>query len=175
MSQAYRPQAYIEFDVYEDSENLIGPAQVTLPEVTSITVSMTGAGIGGTVDTPLAGMIEAMTTTINFRNATDASVRLMAPKKHHITLRAVEQRWDMDKVQAVYKGMKVVLVVLPKTTKPGTIAPAAAADTSGEYSVFYYAAYDSDGNCLWEIDPFNQIFTVKGVDYWAEIRKLLGK
>ena len=57
MSEAYRPQAYIEFEVYEDSENMIGIAQVTLPDVTSHTVSMTGAGIGGTVDTPLAGMI----------------------------------------------------------------------------------------------------------------------
>lgn len=174
MPEAYRPQAYIDFEVYEDSVNLIGVAKVSLPAVTSTTISMMGAGIGGTVETPLAGMIEAMSASMEFRSATDALVRLMAPKKHHITLRAVEQEWDMDKVEQAYRGLKIVMVVLPKSTKPGTIAPAAAADASGEYSVFYYAAY-KDGRCLWEIDPFNQVFTVDGVDYWADIRKLLGK
>lgn len=174
MPEAYRPQAYIDFEVYEDSVNLIGIAQVALPEVTNTTISMTGAGIGGTVETPLAGMIEAMGMTMNFREATGAAASLMAPKKHHLTLRYVQQDWDMDQVEQVYKGMKIVMVVLPKSTKPGTIAPAAAADTSGEYSVYYYAAY-KDGECQWEIDPFNQIFNVKGVDYWADIRKLLGK
>ena len=174
MPEAYRPQAFIDFEVFEDSINLIGLAKVSLPAVTSTTISMMGAGIGGTVETPLAGMIEAMTTSMDFRSTTDAIVSLMAPKKHHITLRAVEQEWDMFQVEQAYRGLKVVIVLLPKSTKPGTIAPAAASDASGEYSVFYYAAY-KDGECLWEIDPFNQIFRVKGVDYWADIRKLLGK
>ena len=54
------PEAYLDFFVYEDGETLVGVAQVTLPDIAFMTASLTGAGVGGTVETPLAGMLEAM-------------------------------------------------------------------------------------------------------------------
>mgnify|MGYP005751569185 CR=1 FL=1 len=169
-----RPEAYIDFAVYEDSVDLIGIANVTLPAITYMLVSITGAGVGGTVETPLAGMIDAMTMTMNFHSATGAAASLAAPKKHQIDLRAAEQHWNTTTVDKEVIADKYVMTIVPKSFSPGTIAPASASDASGEYSVYYYAAY-KDGETLWEIDPFNQIFNVKGVDYWADIRKALGK
>ena len=69
---------------------------------------------------------------------------------------------------------KYVMVVVPKTTTMGQVAPASPADASGTYSVYYYAGY-KDGKKLWEIDPFNQICVINGVDYLADVRKALGK
>jgi len=169
-----QPEAYIDFEVYEDSVNLLGVAQATLPSISFLSQSITGAGITGNIDAVLIGMVEAMTLTLNFRSVTDAATSLMAPRRHNIDLRVAEQYWDTTAVAKEIQADKYVMVVVPKTTSPGTVAPASMADTSGEYSVYYYAGY-KDGKTLWEIDPFNQICNVGGVDYLADVRKALGK
>ena len=169
-----QPEAYIDFEVYEDSVNLVGVAKVTPPDVEFLTASLTGAGITGTVEAVLIGMVNAMTTTLNFRSVTDAATKLMAPKKHQLDLRVAEQYWDTVNAEKEVWADKYVLVVVPKKTSIGEIAPAAAANVSGEYTTYYYAAY-KDGKQLWEIDPFNQKCVVDGVDYLADVRKALGK
>ena len=171
---AKQPEAYIDFEVYEDSKNFIGISQATLPDITFLTQTITGAGISGNVEAVLTGMVDAMSMTLNFRSATDAAVSLMAPKRHNIDLRVAEQNWDTSKIAKTVSADKYVMVVIPKSTKPGTVAPASAADASGEYSVYYYAGY-RDGKKLWEIDPWNYICNINGVDYMADIRKALGK
>ena len=169
-----QPEAYINFEVYKDSVNLVGIAKATLPNVAFLTQSVSGAGISGNVDAVLAGMVEAMSLTLNFRSATDAAVSLAAPTKHNIDLRVAEQYWNTTGVAKEVQADKYVMVVIPKNTTPGSVAPASAADASGEYSVYYYAAY-KDGKKLWEIDPYNQICEIDGVDYLAPVRKALGK
>lgn len=171
---AKQPEAYIDFEVYEDAKNFIGISQATLPDVTFLTQTITGAGISGNVDAVLTGMVDAMKLSLNFRSATDAAVSLMAPKRHNIDLRVAEQNWDTSAIAKTISADKYVMVVIPVTTKPGSVAPASAADASGEYSVYYYAGY-RDGKKLWEIDPWNYICNINGVDYMKDVRKALGK
>ena len=171
---ARQPEAYIDFEVYEDNKNFIGISQATLPNISFLTQQITGAGISGNVDAVLTGMVDAMSLTLNFRSPTDAAVSLMAPKKHNIDLRVAEQNWDTTQIEKTITADKYVMIVIPKNTQPGTVAPAAAADASGEYSVYYYAGY-RDGQKLWEIDPWNYICDIGGVDYMKEVRKALGK
>ena len=168
------PEAYIDFEVYEDAKQLIGVAQAQLPEIAFMNTSITGAGVGGTVETPLAGMMEAMTLTLNFRSITDAGIELASPKKHNIDLRNAVQSWDTNKVDKEVLADKYVMTVFPKKFAPGTIAPASASDANGEYSVYYFAAY-KQGKRLIEIDPFNQICYINGVDHMADVRRALGK
>ncbi len=169
-----QPEAYIDFEVYEDGKNLVGVAQVTLPEISFMTASITGAGVSGTVETPLAGMMEAMTMTMNFRSVTDAATSLTAPRKHNIDLRAVGQYWNTSLVDKELWADKHIMVVFPKKLAPGSIAPATASDASGEFSVYYLASY-KNGAKVTEIDPFNQICVINGVDYLADVRRALGK
>lgn len=168
------PEAYLDFEVYEDATNLIGVAQVTMPDISFMTATITGAGVSGTVETPLAGMLEAMTLGLNFRSVTDSAAKLASPKKHNIELRTVGQYWDTNQVDKKLWADKYVMVVFPKKLSPGTIAPASASDASGEYSVYYLAGY-KDGQKIIEIDPFNQICVIDGVDHMAEVRRALGK
>lgn len=169
-----QPEAYIDFEVYEDSVDLVGVAKVTPPDIEFLTASITGAGITGTIEAVLIGMMNAMTTTLNFRSVTDAATKLMSPKKHQLDIRVAEQYWDTVAVEKEVWADKYVVVVVPKKTSIGEIAPASAANVSGEYTTYYYAGY-KDGECLWEIDPFNQKCVVGGVDYLADVRKALGK
>lgn len=169
-----QPEAYIDFEVYEDSVNLIGVAKCTPPDIEYLTAPITGAGISGNVDAVLIGMVNAMTATLNFRSVTDSATKLMSPKKHQLDLRIAEQYWDTVAVEKKVWADKIVMVVIPKKTSIGEVAPASAANVSGEYSVYYYAGY-KDGKQLWEIDPFNQKCVVDGVDYFADVRTALGK
>lgn len=47
-------QSIINFAVYEDSIEYAGMAKVTLPDVTFLTQSISGAGIGGNIDALIA-------------------------------------------------------------------------------------------------------------------------
>ena len=168
------PEAYLDFFVYEDGVTLIGVAQVTLPDISFMSASLTGAGVGGTVETPLAGMLEAMTLTLSFKSVTDSAVDLASPKKHNLTIRAAGQDWDTVNVDKVIWADKYEFVVFPKKMTGGTIAPAAQSDASGEYAVYYYAGYKDDEK-RFEIDQFNQICIIDGVDHMAAVRKAMGR
>lgn len=171
---ARQPEAYIDFEVYEDATNFMGISQVTLPNINYLTQQLTGAGIGGTVNAVLIGMVDAMTTTFNFRSALDAAANLLTPTSHHVDLRVAEQYWNVPNVERDVLADKYVMVMSPMNMTPGTVAPASLSDTSCEFSVTYYAAF-KDGEKIWEIDPFNYICYVNGVDYMEPVRRALGK
>lgn len=171
---SFQPEAYIDFEVYEDSVNYIGVAQATLPDINYLTQQITGAGIAGTIEAVLTGMVDVMTLQLTFRSSMGAAASLLRPEKHTIDLRVAEQNWDTVNTQKNVQADKYVMVVVPKGFKPGTVAPATTPDTTGEYSVYYYAGY-KDGEMIWEIDPFNYICTIDGVDYMEPVRQALGK
>lgn len=168
-----QPEAYVDFVVYEDSKEMIGVASATLPNLSYLTQNITGAGISGSIDAVLTGMVDAMELTLNFRGSGTVG-SLAAPKKHQIDLRAAEQYWDTAASESEVIVDKYVMVVIPKGANPGDVAPASAANTSMTFSVYYYAGYHN-GELMWEIDPFNQVCNVAGVDYLADMRKAMGK
>ena len=141
-------QSIINFKVYEDSVEYVGMAQATLPDLTALTQSISGAGIAGNVESVILGHFDAMTLGLNFRTVTDQSVKLVRAVKH-------------------------ILVVIPKSDKGGSVAPAAPSNGSGEYAVRYWATY-IDGKKVREVDQLNFICYVNGTDYLADVRKALG-
>lgn len=169
-----QPAAYINLEVYEDSVNLLGIARVKLPSIVYPCVTISGAGMMGNMEVPLYGMVDAMTTTLNFLTATEAAVGLCTPTKHQLDLRIAEEFWDTEQAEVGVWADKHVMIVRPKTFDPGTVAPMSAADASGEYAVYYYAAY-KEGKQLWEIDKRTMKCVINGVDYMAPVRKALGK
>lgn len=169
-----QPQAYLNFEVYEDNINLVGIAKAELPEIAYLTQTIQGTGIGGNIEAVLIGMLENMTLKLDFRSCTDAAVHLMSPKKHHIDLRVGEQYWDTVAVEQDIQADKHVMVVVPKKMVPGSVAPVTLAEVSGEYAVYRYEGY-KDGKALWRIDPYNSICEIGGVDYLAKLRQILGK
>lgn len=162
------------FAVYEDATEFYGMAEVTLPEINSITEEVKGAGISGAFNGAFVGHIEAMTLTLNFRSVTKDAIRLAEPRNHLIDLRAAQQYWNNNAGKFVQQSVKHVLLVTPTKYAPGKLAPAASAEASGEYAVTYFATY-IDGEKVLEIDILNFIYFVNGTDYLADVRKALGK
>lgn len=166
--------AYINLEIYEDSVNLLGVAKVRLPSIAYPCVNITGAGMMGEMEVPLWGMVSAMTLSIDWLTPHGDAVRLMTPEKHQLEMRVAEEYWNVEQAEVGLWADKYVVIVRPKNTDPGTVAPMAAADTSGEYAVYYFAAY-RNGEQLWEIDKRNMKCVIMGVDYMADVRKALGK
>ncbi len=167
-------ESIINFAVYENAIEYYGMAEVTLPEITNLTAEVTGAGIAGTVESVILGHIEAMSMTMNFRTFTKDAVALHEPRDHTLDLRAAQQDKDTVSGKTLVTSVKHVMTVKPKRLSPGKLAPAAAADASGEYAVSYWATY-IDGAKVLEIDVLNFIYIVNGVDYLAQVRTALGK
>lgn len=169
------PAAYINFRVYEDSINEVGLATITLPDITNMVVTLMGSGMMGEVDVPIMGMIKNMVLGMKFLSHSDPKTfaLFLEQRKHQIELRVAEEFWDIEDAEIGMWANKYVFIARPKDMKTGTIAPAAAADATGQFDVYLYAAY-RDGAELWYIDKRNMIFRVNGVDYMADVRKALG-
>ena len=57
-------QSVINFAVYEDSVEYLGMSKVTLPDVTFLTQSISGAGVGGNVEAVILGHLEAFVISV---------------------------------------------------------------------------------------------------------------
>lgn len=169
-----RTEAYIDFMVYKNSKDMLGIAKATMPDIKFLTQTINGAGVAGNIEAVLKGMIDTMTLKLEFISPTDSAVELAAPVKHNIDLRVAEQQWNKVKARSDVAATKYVMVIVPKSLTVGSVAQASPADASGEYVVYYYAAYKGNKQ-LWEIDPYNYICKINGVDYMKDVRAALGK
>lgn len=167
-------ETVIGFAVYEDATEYYGMSEATLPEISNLTEEISGAGIGGKIESVILGAIEAMTTTLNFRTVTKNAIKLHEPREHKIDLRAAQQQKDTTKGTIEVVKVKHLLTLTPKKLNLGKLATASAAEVSGEYATTYYATY-IDGEKVLEIDPLNYIYFVNGKDYLADVREALGK
>ena len=51
-------ETVIGFAVYEDATEYIGISEVTLPEISNITEEISGAGIGGKIESVILGRLK---------------------------------------------------------------------------------------------------------------------
>lgn len=167
-------QSLVNFAVYEDGTEFLGVAKATLPDLSFLSQTISGAGISGEIEAVIVGHISAMTLGLEFRTTTTQSVKLASPKRHQIELRVAQQGENAVSGEIEISAVKHVFVVMPKTFKGGSVAPASSADSSGEYSVRYWATY-TDNTKTMEIDPLNFICNVDGTDYLTDVRTALGK
>ena len=144
-------QSIINFKVYEDSVEYVGMAQATLPDLTALTQSISGAGIAGNVESVILGHFDAMTLGLNFRTVTDQSVKLSEPRRHTIDLRVAQQDEDVVAGKVVVRAVKHILVVIPKSDKGGSVAPAAPSNGSGEYAVRYACVVRIEKDSSWKM------------------------
>ncbi len=167
------PNGYIDYMMYKDGGDLIGVAKVTMPPIKYKQTSVSGAAGMGDVNIPFAGMIEAMTVNIQFSNVTGAALELGSNECHDVALYASTQYFDSVTRKEEREQLRFELSIRPLEINHGTVAAASAADASGSYSVCKYTVY-KDGEKVIDIDPFNMVHMVNGVDCAADVRKALG-
>jgi len=167
------PDKLIGYRAYKDGKDLLGVADVQLPEIEAMAETMKGAGIAGEVELPVLGHIGAMSMTITWRTVTGDLVALSAPVAHALDFRASQQAYDSAAGMIKTQSVKHVVRAIPKKISPGKMETGATTDSENEFSVTYYKMM-IDGKVAIEIDPFNYIYIINGVDYLADVRKDLG-
>lgn len=167
-------ETMINYAVYLGAKEFTGTADVTPPSISWMTGTLQGAGIGGEIEYPIIGHLSAMTLSMNFRTMTKNAVQLATPELKQIEVRGARQDEDTEAGTFKTVAVKHVYRIAPKSYSPGSFAPQANANGSGEYAVRYWAVYE-DGEQIAEFDPGNYICKIGGVDYLAPVKSALGK
>lgn len=167
------PEKLINFRVYEDGVDLLGTADVELPALEAMTETVKGAGIAGEVESPVLGHFGSMTCTINWRTVTKPTLRLAQQRVHNLDFRGATQVLDAGSGQYRVQPLRVSVRCLPKTTELGKLDVGTTADASNELEVIYLSV-SLDGKKILEIDKYNYICMIDGVDYLKKVREALG-
>ena len=150
---------------------LDGTVTVELPSFELMSNTFKGAGVGGEVNVPAPGVMNAQTVTINVPTIYSSITRYMelgttrtldlrneiiVNNKDTHALERVPNRW-------VLKGPL-------SQANPGSIEQGASGEASIVMQV-YYAHHWLDGTEILEWDPFKGIYTVNGNDLMSETRR----
>lgn len=167
------PERLINFRVYNDSNDLLGIATVDLPEIEAMSDTVSGAGIAGEVESPILGHYGSMTTTFSWRTIERAAVALQAQKAHAVEVRGSQQTYDS--ANGIYGTVPVraSMRIVPKNMSLGSFEPGAATDTETEFEVLYLKLFINN-KAVREIDKYNFVSKVNGVDDLAKVREDLG-
>ncbi|MDR3280940.1 MAG: phage major tail tube protein [Synergistaceae bacterium] len=169
------PTQNINFTIYgSQSQELIGVAEGTLPNFEAMTETISGAGLAGEIDVPVLGHFGSMTVELNWRTMTEAAAELNQQKSHQLDMRASIEVYDEKTGNIRTVPMKVVVISVPKSLNLGNLNVGAGSDSSSELEVVYIKIW-YDGKEVIELDKFNYIYRVNGVDYLESVRRDLGK
>lgn len=167
------PEKLINFRVYQDGDDILGISDVTLPKLDSITETVKGAGVAGEIDDPTIGHFGSMELELNWRSLVKSNIVLAKPTGVHLDLRGACQGHDSAKNVLKTMPVKIVVEGTPKSTDLGKLDMGATTDTKNTIEVTYIKI-TVDGETVLEIDKFNYICVIGGVDYMADIRDALG-
>jgi P2 family phage contractile tail tube protein len=167
------PDKLINFKCYNDGGDMIGIADVVMPNLAYMTESMQGAGIAGEIDSPTVGHFQSLTTTINWRSLVEENIHFTAPITYHFDFRGSVSRYNEDTGEFEPRAIKAVMRVKPKNFNLGNLGVATQMGTNAEFEVIYLN-FSIEGKEWVEIDKFSFICRIDGVDYLAKTRKDLG-
>lgn len=167
------PDRLIAFRVFDEDSNFIGTSDVELPEIESMTETLTGAGIAGEIDLPTLGQTASMETTLNFKTISTHQLHLMKPKGTTLDFRGSIQQLNTSTAELETVGVKLTMKLFPKKFGLGKLETSTAMDSDSVFEVLYIKMFIDNKEAL-EIDKSNYIYRINGHDYLADVRSQLG-
>ena len=168
------PEKGINFSVYLNGEDLLGVAEGTIPALESMTSEVKGAGVAGVVESPVIGHFNSTNFSLTWRTVTDKSMKLFDHATNDLELFAALQMYDAGLGEYKAVQLHVYMKAITKTRTPGNLVVGDLMDTQMEFEV-PYMKIELDGKERVEMDKYNYIYKVDGVDQMADVRAALGK
>jgi phage tail tube protein FII len=103
----------------KDGEIKAGVADVTLPKISYMTDTISGAGLAGEIETPTMGQLSSMEFGINWRTINKDLLKLAAPNFHSLEFRGAQQVLDSEHEELKIQSVRIVVRGLPKETDLG--------------------------------------------------------
>ena len=165
----------INFEIYTDgSHEPGGVATIDLPEINFMSSEVTGAGILGQYDASVMGHTENMETTLHFRTIRqDLSLLLSQGQAVMLSAYGASQMYDAGTGGVGVNPVRVVMRGIPKSLKAGKFEPGESSETEVTLTLDYVKITANSKDVL-EIDKFNYIFNVNGIDIISDVRSALG-
>lgn len=167
------PEKLINFKAYNEANDLVGVSDIELPSMEYLTETMKGAGIAGEVDSPTLGHFSSMETKMTWRTLEKNLFSLAGGKGLKLDFRGAQQVYNPAKGEHKVVPVKVIVAGMPKSTELGKFEPGAVVGATTTLETTYLKIV-VDGRTQVEIDKYNYIANVGGIDYLAEVRKALG-
>lgn len=168
------PNKLEQASVYLKGEELLGVADVDLPDFEYESEALNPLGVAGEIEPTSPAGLKALTLKLKFRIATPQAVELLAPESKEIeVLGAVSLIEPLSKNTMITQA-RVFAIVQPKKEGMGKIEAKKTMDSEIELSVFYYM-YEMGGSKIIEYDPVNWILFINGKDYLRDVRFAIGK
>jgi len=168
-----KPEMNITYEVYHDGYRFLGIAEAELPALTAMTQEVSGGGIAGQVDSPVLGHFQAMGLTLTWRTVTEEIRRVLETRYHQIELWAAIQTLDPGSGQFKVTQQKVITKAAPKAYTLGNLQIGQLQGTTMEFELSYLKlVYDSQE--MFELDKYNFIYRINGVDQLADVKSAVG-
>lgn len=172
ISGNYIPEKINDFNTYLDGTKMIGvAASATLPSVKMKSSTVSGAGIGGEINSPTIGQFESLEQEIEFNVLYSSAVDMLSPLSVvNLTLRAAQQVYDKTGGYA-FKGLRVVEMGRVKEFEPGKVEKGESMGAKVKLELTYLLI-ENDGKAMLEVDKLNGVYKVNGKDMLAGISEL---
>lgn len=169
------PETLVDFRVYQDgSKDLLGIADVTLPDLEPMNTSIKGAGILGEVSVPVIGNFGALGMTVNFRTINSDLLSVFGRSgPHNLDLRGAIQVQNASNGSRRIMAVRLSVTGTVKKTGLGKFSKGEGNDSSVELEITRIVI-TIDGVEKFLLDKFNNQYRVAGEDQLADINGALG-
>jgi hypothetical protein len=168
------PERLVNFRCYSGpAAEFVGMTDVELPQFESMTETISGAGIAGEYNSPVLGHFASQMVKLKWRTTTPAALALLAPVRHVLDIRGSIQQQDPMLGSLVTVAVRFECAGQGKNYNPGKLEPGKV--MGAEFDLECAVIRLSIANVpIVEIDKFNMVFKVSGVDFMAGVRRDLG-
>ena len=156
-----------------DDAQFVGLATIVLPKVTFSKNDIKGMGIAGSLNLPVSGNVEPMTTTLTWHTNTLQSLTLFNGETARIRCISALQVYDTSTGKFDELAEDVIMNVASDFGDLGRREMSTKADVSYEYSVISFSLAFND-TVYWHVDPLNNICVINGFDLNAKTRSIIG-
>lgn len=164
----------ITFTVYANGDEEYGIAELSLPDLEFITSTIKGGGLAGELEVPTLGQLKAMKATITWQIVEKSLSKMARQRYQQVEFRGAQQTENTETGDLEVAAVSIQLGGWVTKTALGKLANTEITGSTTELSVNSLKAV-VDGYEMYNIDVMNGVCIIDGVDYWADIRKALGK
>ena len=155
----------------EGSEELVGVATVTLPDIESKTEEMTGLGMGN-FEAIVTGLYNSLSLTLKFRGMAKNNFKTKGEPISLVINGAIQGYNRQTGAVEVQTFLATVRGQL-KSAKDGELSRGGKVEPERVLALTYYKA-EIDGEVQYEIDVFNRKATIDGEDILSAVNTALG-
>lgn len=171
---SYIPEQTIAFRVYANGTDLLGIANADLPELSSMTETISGTGVLGEYESSAMAAFSSMSVTLKWNSLTEKAFSMLNPMiPLLLELKGSQQR--AEKISGAKYTVPVEITVFGTVKKAGlgSLETAKKMDNETEIEVMRLVNI-INGEQKLLIDKANMIYAVDGVDLMLKVRQDLG-